>query len=114
LSANPFPICFAMRRFKGLAPNLGSYPLSASHSLTWLSMERVILLSSKRFWSSFILISTMSRRAEVDRRLKTINSCQKVSKRLLSMSMFKGNVRGMRHARGAVKLLFQGRWNKDI
>ena len=91
LSANPFPICFAMRRFKGLAPNFGSYPLSASHSLTWLSMKRVILLSSRRPWSSFIRISTMSRRAEVERRLKTINSCQKFGKRVLSQSTRQSN-----------------------
>lgn len=74
LSDNPLPICFAISLFNGLAPNLGSYPCSASQSLTWSSTCKVILLSSSRFWSSRSLMSTMSRRADVLRRLKIINS----------------------------------------
>jgi hypothetical protein len=74
LSANPFPICFEISRFRGRAPNFGSYPRFANHCLTDSSTSRVILLSSRRSCNSFNLISTISRRASVDRRLKMMNS----------------------------------------
>lgn len=74
LSANPFPICFEISRFRGRAPNFGSYPRLANHRLTDSSTSRIILLSSRRRCNSFNLISTMSRRASADRRLKMMNS----------------------------------------
>lgn len=74
LSAKPLPICFAMSLFKGRAPNLGSYPRSDSHCRTESLTSRVILRSSSLFWSSLIRISTISRKASGDRRLKMMNS----------------------------------------
>lgn len=74
LSAILFPICLLINLFNGLAPNLGSYPRSASQSLTVSSTESVIRRSSSRPCSSLRRMSTISRRADVDNRLKIMNS----------------------------------------
>lgn len=78
LSASPLPISLEMSRLSGRAPNLGSYPLSDSHCRTSRSTSSVIRRSSSLFWSSKSRISTISRRASLERRLNIINSSMRL------------------------------------
>lgn len=74
LSASLLPISWVISLLSGLAPNLGSYPLSASHVLMSSDTSSVMRLSFRRSCSSRRRMSTMSRRASRERRLNTMNS----------------------------------------